>query len=138
MQCRNSKPIEGRGLIKFFFAELLELPCESWLFSSQVLVVFANPAASVRAVVFPEDAGLGEPLMEGPVFPAARRDSVEETSSPGFYGWRGIEPAVSLENSAADSAIDDSLGAATPLSSVHAYPQYGKARSKRAIRRSGG
>jgi hypothetical protein len=112
--------------------ELLELPCEGRLSSFQVLVVLADPAASVRAVVFAEDAGLGEPLVEGPVFPAAYRDSVEEASSPGLRGRRGVEPAVSLENSAADSAIDDSFGAVTPLSSVHAYPQYGKARAKRA------
>jgi hypothetical protein len=125
MPARDAKPIEGGGLIEFFFAELLELPCESWLFSPQVLVVLADAAASVRPVVFAEDAGLGEPLVEGPVLPVARRDSVEETSSPGFNGWRGVEPAVRFDNSAADSAIDDSLGAATPLSSVHAYPQYG-------------
>ena len=116
----------------------LELPCERRLSSFQVLFVLADPAASVRAVVFAEDAWLGEPLVESPVFPAARRDSVEEASSPRLRGRRGVEPAVSLENSAADSAIDDSFGAATPLSSVHTYPQCGKARVKRAVRRSDG
>jgi hypothetical protein len=135
---REANPIEGKGWTEFFLAELLELPCESRFFFFQVLVGVADPATSVRTVVFPEDAGLGEPLMEGPVLPAAYRDSVEEASPPGFRGRRGVEPAVSLENSAADSAIDDSFGAATPLSSVHAYPQYGKARAKRAIRRSDG
>jgi hypothetical protein len=124
--------------MKFFFAELLELPCESRLSSFRVLLLVADPAASVRAVDFAEDAGLSKPLVECPVLPAAYRDSVEEASPPGFYGWRGIQRATGLEDSASDSAIDDAFGAMTPLSPVHAYPQYGKARAKRAIRRSDG
>jgi hypothetical protein len=57
---REANPIEGKGGIEFFVAELLELPGESRFLFFQVLVVLADPAASVRTVVFPEDAGLGE------------------------------------------------------------------------------
>lgn len=122
----------------FIFAELVELPCETGLASLRILIVVADPAAPVSAVDLAKDSGFGEPLVERPVRSAADGDPVQEALSPRFQWQRGVRQATGLDNTALDSAMDDSFGAMTPLSPIHAYPLYGKARAKRAIRRSVG
>jgi hypothetical protein len=101
--------------------EILDLPGETWLIASRILLVVADATAAVRAVVLSKGSGLDDPFVEGPPLLKADHDIVEVRGTPRFR-WPVEIEAARDRSTTANPPRDDSLCASSPLCAIHAEP----------------